>query len=244
MPRGLAEAGADRLLRFLGSASVSRVFALSLRAEASPAPPPSPPSPRTAAIPPRRVPPRLVSRCPRRPPRDGRAPGSKWPRPPPLFFALSARTSSLLSSSCSHWPSSSCRSFRRCFTRFCQRWPCVMGSSLSSHDGVTRAVYKFAAYRQNRAQVLAGRGHGAERRSTQPTRRRKRGDPHAQAVEAVRARSRRTARSGSASEDPGRAAAVRAACDAILALHPPTVTLNLTGAEVCSAALTRWRTSS
>ena len=74
--------------------------------------------------------------------------------------------------------------------------------------------------------------------STQPTRRRKRGDPltPAQAVEAVRARvaangSERLSLKGRTLDGP---AAVRAACDAILALHPPTVTLNLTGAEVCS----------
>jgi len=73
--------------------------------------------------------------------------------------------------------------------------------------------------------------------STQPTRRRKRGDPltPAQAVEAVRARvaangSERLSLKGRTLDGP---AAVRAACDAILALHPPTVTLNLTGAEVC-----------
>ena len=74
--------------------------------------------------------------------------------------------------------------------------------------------------------------------STQPTRRRKRGDPltPAQAVEAIRARvaangSERLSLKGRTLDGP---AAVRAACDAILALHPPTVTLNLTGAEVCS----------
>ena len=72
----------------------------------------------------------------------------------------------------------------------------------------------------------------------QPTRRRKRGDPltPAQAVEAIRARvaangSERLSLKGRTLDGP---AAVRAACDAILALHPPTVTLNLTGAEVCS----------
>ena len=73
--------------------------------------------------------------------------------------------------------------------------------------------------------------------STQPTRRRKRGDPltPAQAVEAVRARvaanaSERLSLKWRTLDGP---AAVRAACDAI-SRSTLTVTLNLTGAEVCS----------
>ena len=71
----------------------------------------------------------------------------------------------------------------------------------------------------------------------QPTRRRKRGDPltPAQAAEAVHARvaangSERLSLKGRTLDGP---LAVRAACDEILTLYPPTQTLNLTGAEVC-----------
>ena len=76
----------------------------------------------------------------------------------------------------------------------------------------------------------------------QPTRRRKRGDPltPAQAAEAVHARvaangSERLSLKGRTLDGP---AAVRAACDAILALHPPTVTLNLTLPVTATITLT------